>query len=538
MALALGLVLGPVWTPEVGAAEGVLATGRAAVVEGVVAGAGGRRDPPGPRALAAAGRYDRDRVLDAYARSWVPGRSGDVVFVPRPGIFFTTEDVRYNHGSPWDYDTLVPLAFYGPGQFRPGRVRIEGADGADVAPTLLAALGLPPLPAAEGRARVELLEAERPRLRAVLVVMMDQVGFQDLERYGGELPNLARWRGQGADLSPVRLGHLPAVTAVAHATVGTGTRPRRHGIANNVIPVADRSRLRVVIREGRSKVDPSMVRVPTLGDWMDLELGNRAIVLSHVSAEYASVAMGGHGLAWPGGDADFVWWFDHSAGKVATDERLYRMPEWLRTRSAESLVVRHGASPMQPGLKQPGTLAYRELRTAPWFARWQADLTLEAMIREGVGLDDVPDLVQVNLKSTDSFGHRYGRDPPGFLDCLREIDRFLGAAERLLAERCGAGAFAAALTSDHGCVPDDGAKRIHRDLLEWLGGELDRTGDRDGVRSVLDMEAYHLLLDRAELASEGHSPETVRDLLLRHPDVQDAFTGAEIEARAVRLGLE
>jgi hypothetical protein len=56
------------------------------------------------------------RFLDMFARSYFPGRTGQLLIVPREGDFITRpdQDVPYMHGSPWAYDVAIPLMFVGP----------------------------------------------------------------------------------------------------------------------------------------------------------------------------------------------------------------------------------------------------------------------------------------------------------------------------------------------------------------------------------------------------------------------------------------
>src|SRR5437773_10498802 len=56
----------------------------------------------------------RQRFLEMFARSYFPGRTGQLVIVPREGDFITRADVAYMHGSPWPYDAAIPLMFAGP----------------------------------------------------------------------------------------------------------------------------------------------------------------------------------------------------------------------------------------------------------------------------------------------------------------------------------------------------------------------------------------------------------------------------------------
>src|SRR6478672_771591 len=58
----------------------------------------------------------RQRFLEMFARAYFPGRTGQLLLVPRKGDFITRSDPDYTymHGSPWWYDVSIPLMFVGP----------------------------------------------------------------------------------------------------------------------------------------------------------------------------------------------------------------------------------------------------------------------------------------------------------------------------------------------------------------------------------------------------------------------------------------
>ncbi|PYR22993.1 MAG: hypothetical protein DMF98_19325 [Acidobacteria bacterium] len=87
-----------------------------------------------------------DVMLRAAALSYFPGRSGDLIIVPRPGWVFAPRGAT--HGSASADDQRVPILFMGRG-IKPGRYD-EPATPADIAPTLAALCGLT-LSHAEGR---------------------------------------------------------------------------------------------------------------------------------------------------------------------------------------------------------------------------------------------------------------------------------------------------------------------------------------------------------------------------------------------------
>jgi hypothetical protein len=91
----------------------------------------------------------RQRFLGMFARAYFPGRTGQLLIVPREGDFITRADVKCMHGSPWTYDTAIPLMFSGPA-VRTGTYSTPAVQ-QDVAPTLAAALGVQMPPATTGR---------------------------------------------------------------------------------------------------------------------------------------------------------------------------------------------------------------------------------------------------------------------------------------------------------------------------------------------------------------------------------------------------
>ena len=52
----------------------------------------------------------RQRFLEMFARAYFPGRTGQLLIVPREGDLITRPDpdVAYMHGSPWAYDVSIP----------------------------------------------------------------------------------------------------------------------------------------------------------------------------------------------------------------------------------------------------------------------------------------------------------------------------------------------------------------------------------------------------------------------------------------------
>jgi predicted AlkP superfamily pyrophosphatase or phosphodiesterase len=102
-------------------------------------------------------------LMRSILRNFHPKRSGDVILVFEPNVFINDFDgleVASTHGSPWRYDTFVPVMFAGDG-IRP-RTVTRPVTPYDIAPTLAARLGVKPPSAAVGRPLLEVL-GESPR---------------------------------------------------------------------------------------------------------------------------------------------------------------------------------------------------------------------------------------------------------------------------------------------------------------------------------------------------------------------------------------
>ncbi len=104
------------------------------------------------------GRVPQAREVERVAAAFHPGRSGNVIVVQDPFWYLdaTPDGNAAMHGSPYAYDTHVPLMFAGPGVKR-GKVYREVAP-RDVAPTISAYLGISPPSGSVGEPLLEVLQ--------------------------------------------------------------------------------------------------------------------------------------------------------------------------------------------------------------------------------------------------------------------------------------------------------------------------------------------------------------------------------------------
>lgn len=108
------------------------------------------------------GRVPDTRIIKSILRNYHPKRSGDIFVVFEPNRFESDFDgltVASSHGSPWRYDTYVPIIFAGNGI--PAQLVGRPVETVDVAPTLSILTGAKPPSGSVGTVLQETLEGQR-----------------------------------------------------------------------------------------------------------------------------------------------------------------------------------------------------------------------------------------------------------------------------------------------------------------------------------------------------------------------------------------
>ena len=100
------------------------------------------------------GSMPSHRVATLVQRAWHRQMAVDVVVVPRPFFYFqsrsTASPSACSHGTPYTYDTNVPLMIHGARWVKPGRYG-QYAESVDIAPTLAHLLNVRPPSGSEGK---------------------------------------------------------------------------------------------------------------------------------------------------------------------------------------------------------------------------------------------------------------------------------------------------------------------------------------------------------------------------------------------------
>jgi predicted AlkP superfamily pyrophosphatase or phosphodiesterase len=107
------------------------------------------------------GAVQGTRIATLMRRAWNREASGDLMVITKPFWYFGSGNSGTSHGSPYAYDTNVPLMIMGKRWIKPGYYG-QYAEVVDIAPTLANLLRVRPPAGSEGRVLVESL-VQTPR---------------------------------------------------------------------------------------------------------------------------------------------------------------------------------------------------------------------------------------------------------------------------------------------------------------------------------------------------------------------------------------
>lgn len=454
-----------------------------------------------------------------FARAYFPGRTGQLLIVPREGDIITRPNVAYMHGSPWPYDVSIPVMFVGPA-VAGGAYALPAAQ-QDVAPTLAAALGVRMPPTATGRV-LPVLRTGFTRPRVVMLVVLDGMRRDYFDRHAQVMPTLAALRQRGAWFSQAQVNTLPTNTAVGHSNIATGADPRVHGITG--VSVYDRRQhRRRDLFEGRT---PQDLMALTLADVWQLATAGRAVILAQGSVDRAATPLAGRGACQLNGAPVVLASYDQEKGGWNTNPDCYRLPGYLADRNARTL-WQAGGEWMGRRIDSPAEVRYSGL-----FPAFEADAMTAMIEREPLGEDGVADLVLLNYKGADFVGHTFGADSNELRVTLGEMDRHLARMLAALETKVGDD-YLLAVTADHG-MPSEPPSQDRRHLAPSIVDLLHQRFDPDAKQLVAAFEPENLqvFVDEERLSALG---VTLRDLTLfleSQPFVFAAFTSDDVRRAA------
>lgn len=470
----------------------------------------------------------RQSFLERVARAYYPGRTGQIVVVPKEGHFITRREptVKYMHGSPWDYDARIPFFFYGPAFIRAGTFP-DAVTQQDMAPTLASLLGAAMPGTSAGRSLRSILKPAAARPRLIVLAVLDGMRLDYFERHAAALPTLDRLRRQGAWFSNARVNYLPTITGVAHATIATGADPRVHGIAGNSFF----DRVTAKATDSYAGLSPRRLMALTVADVWNLQTDGRAVIIGQGSIARAALPLAGHGACQVNGHPVIAVSYNLESGGWETNPECYRLPDYLKDANARGLWEGSNGLWMGHPIASPD-----HVRGSALFSKFETDALSLMIEREPLGSDDTTDLLFVNLKTPDFVGHRYGPDSPELREALAALDRDLTRVIAALNAKVGRDRYVVAVTADHG-MPAEPDTRMGRerhyadDVVKLIHHAFD---PQMSLVTHYEPENGQIAIAPGRLRELGLDLDTLARFLEAQPFIFAAYTEPEM-ARAATL---
>lgn len=385
---------------------------------------------------------------------------------------------------------------------------------------------------------------ERPRPRLIVAIVVDQLRYDYLERFGplfGE-GGFRMLMEEGAYMTSARYDYAPTVTGPGHASIFAGSPPSVHGIIGNdwfdkktrksVGCVSDPAMTGVgntVLTGG--KVSPHRMVGGTFADELRLRFDSKVV----------GISIKDRGAVLPAGKKPLgAYWYEGVSGRFITSSYYQtELPAWLQEfnglrRPSEFIgkkwerllapdkyagldaVRGEGSLPGEKTTTFPHTVArtlkesYEQIVPTPYGDLVLRELAEAAIEGEALGQGMGPDLLCVSFSSLDACGHRFGPYSHEVQDVVLRLDRELATLFASLEKRFAPGEVAIMLTADHGVAPTPEWAAV-----QGLGGErVDEVELMDELLVALEgrFGAVQLLLTRGSLDGQMHfNHETLRE---------------------------
>ena len=439
---------------------------------------------------------------------------------------------------------------------------------------LVSPLALLSFLAVAGAARAEPAPSPPPPPRLVVVVSVDQMRADYLERFRPLFTSgLKTIAGQGAVFTNARFRHACTETGPGHSVLLSGRSPRSSGIVGNAwydrtlrtsVNVVSDPTVRVLGGAGRT-ASPWYFNGFTVGDMLKTRSPASKVVGVSFKDRAAILMAGRH--------ADGAYWYETPGGHFVTS--TWYMPEapgWLERWNARHVADGFAGRAWEKLLPDPATYIrlageddvkgewdgattvfphrvrnappawefYDDLRRTPFADEVLFDFAAAAMKGHDLGTDEATDVLAVGFSACDVIGHTYGPDSQEQMDNFLRLDRTLGRLLEEAERRAGKGRVLVVLTADHGVMPlvevlqargidarrasaEDVRGPVAKALARRFPGATDLLADADPLEYVLDREA----IARQGL-EVGDVLGTIREALLATGLIDAVYTQAQL----------
>lgn len=278
---------------------------------------------------------------------------------------------------------------------------------------------------------------DRPKL--IVGIMVDQMRWDYLHRYynlygdGG----FKRMMNEGFDCENTMINYIPAITAVGHTSVYTGSVPSIHGIqANNFLLdgkktycTADNSVQGVGTKSKSGQMSPHNLLTTTIGDELKVATDFKSRVIGISIKDRAAILPAGHA-------ADAAYWIDSDQSRfVSSTYYMKQLPAWVEKYN-----------------KTVSKYTSDQISYSPAGNEVTIEMAKNAITNEKLGQQGETDMICISFSSTDKIGHKYGTHNQIIQTQFVDLDRRLADFFSYLDQTIGKGEYLVFLAADHGAA--------------------------------------------------------------------------------------
>lgn len=311
--------------------------------------------------------------------------------------------------------------------------------------------------------------------RLVVVINVEQMRTDYLTRYADKFQQdgFLRLINQGAVCSNASMNLHVKKCFNGVPTLFTGVYPDRHGIINEswydrlkrkeVSALDDDFCITVGSDSKEGQRSSALLLSPTLGDVLKLNTNGQAKVFSVGLNDYSAVFSAGHA-------ADGAYWLDNQTGNmISSSYYVDQFPSWafdFNSKQFAQLYIDRDWSTLLPLSSYSASLeddyilekgyydkwntfpynlrklmsnagSYKLLKTTPFGNRLVKDFAANLIDSEGLGSDEVPDLLAVSFSSMDYENGSFGPFSVEMEDLYLRLDQDIAGLLSFLDEKVG-----------------------------------------------------------------------------------------------------
>ena len=331
--------------------------------------------------------------------------------------------------------------------------------------------------------------SENPKL--VVGIVVDQMRYDYLTRFENRFGEggFKRMMNEGFNCKNNHFNYVPTYTGPGHASIYTGTTPKYHGVISNnwydkeekqtVYCAGDDSVASVGTEDVSGQMSPHRMKTTSFAD------ENR--LFTQMRGKSIGISLKDRGAILPAGhSANAAYWFQGKLeGKFITSTYyMTELPNWVKAYNEGGNVSKYmkewntlydintyvesgdDVNDFEGGFRGKETASFPYdlkalsvenggfdiLKTTPYGNNIVTDFAIAAIDGEGLGKDNITDVLTISYSSTDYVGHNFGANSKEVQDTYLRLDQDLKKLFDALDAKVGKGEYTVFLTADHGAV--------------------------------------------------------------------------------------